>query len=51
MDLLKKENLEYCFLVECTNIENASFPYKIALSKTNVKTIVLTKISNIPHRN
>ena len=33
---LKK--LEYLFLVEKTKIENATFPYKIALSKaTDVK--------------
>ena len=30
--------LEYCFLLENTTIENATFPYKAALSKTNVKT-------------
>ena len=32
------KKLEYRFLVESTKIENASFPYKTALSKTNVKT-------------
>ena len=41
--LFKK--LEYCFLVESTKIENASFPYKTAISETNVKTnkVVTTK--------
>ena len=31
------EKLEYCFLVESTKIENRSFPYKTAISETNVK--------------
>ena len=30
--------LEYRFLLEIIMIENATFPYKTALSKTNVKT-------------
>ena len=30
--------LEYHFLVESTMMENATFPYKNALSKANVKT-------------
>ena len=34
--LIKK--LEYCFLVEGTKIENASLPYKTAISEANVKT-------------
>ena len=34
--ILKK--LEYRFLVESTKIENASFPYKTAMSEANVKT-------------
>ena len=34
--LFKK--LEYCFLVETTEIENTSFPFKTALSEANVKT-------------
>ena len=34
--VLKK--LENCFLVESTNIENSTFPYKTALSETSVKT-------------
>ena len=29
--------LEHFFLVESTNIENASFPYKTAISEANVK--------------
>ena len=41
-DFLANENLfqktEVPFLVESTNIENASFPYKTAISETNVKT-------------
>ena len=41
--LLKK--LEYCFLVESNNIENASFPFKTATSEANIKTnnMVITK--------
>ena len=44
MDTFFKK-LEYRFLVESTNIENASFPYKTALSEANIKTnrIVSTK--------
>ena len=30
--------LYYRFLVESTKIENASFPYKTAISEANVKT-------------
>ena len=30
--------LKYGFLVESTKIENASFPYKTAISEANVKT-------------
>ena len=40
-DFLENENhfqkLEYRFLVESTKIENASFPYKTAISETSVK--------------
>ena len=32
------KKLEYHFLVESTKIENASFPYKTAISEANVKT-------------
>ena len=32
------KKLEYRFLVESKKIENASFPYKTALSEANVKT-------------
>ena len=41
--LFKK--LEYHFLVESTKIENASFPYKTAISEANDKTnkMVTTK--------
>ena len=40
--------LEYRFLVESTNIENALFPYKTALSEANVKInwTVSTKWTN-----
>ena len=39
------KKLEYHFLVEKTKIENASFPYRTALSEANVKTnrMVTTK--------
>ena len=39
------KKLKYRFLVENTNIENASFPYKTAISEVNVKTnkMVTTK--------
>ena len=32
------EKMEYRFIVETTKIENASFPFKTALSEANVKT-------------
>ena len=32
------KKLEYRFSAESTKIENASFPYKTALSEANVKT-------------
>ena len=32
------EKLEYRLLVESTAVENATFPYKTALSKANVTT-------------
>ena len=35
------KKLEYYFLVESTKIENASFPYKTAISEANVKTITM----------
>ena len=37
--------LEYRFLVECTKIEKASFPYKTVISEANVQTnrMVTTK--------
>ena len=39
------KKLEYLFLVERTNIKKASFPYKTAISKANVKAnrMVTTK--------
>ena len=44
-DFLENKKLEYCFLAESTKIENASFPYKTAISEANVKTnrMVTTK--------
>ena len=48
-DFLEKERffqkLDYHFLVERIKIENASFPYKTAISEANVKTnrMVTTK--------
>ena len=32
------KKLVYCFLVESTRIENASFPYKTTISEANVET-------------
>ena len=32
------KKLEYCFLVETTEIESTSFPFKTALSENNIKT-------------
>ena len=34
-DFLENENLKYCFFVESTKIEDASFPYKTAISEAN----------------
>ena len=48
-DFLENKNffakLEYCFLVERTKIEKASFPYKTVVSEANVKAnrMVTTK--------
>ena len=41
------KKLEFCFLVESTKVENASFPYKTAVSNANIKTnrMVSTKWS------
>ena len=40
--------MEHRFLVETTNIENTSFPFKTALSETNVKAnrMATTKWTN-----
>ena len=48
---LKK--LEYCFLVESTQIENTSFPYKTTISEANVKAnrMVSTKWTYHKERN
>ena len=47
------KKLEYCFLVESTKIENASFPYKTVTSEANVKTnrMVSTKWNYHKERN
>ena len=47
------KKLEYCFLVESTKIEKASFPYKSAISEVNVKTnkIVASKCTYHKERN
>ena len=39
------KKLEYLFLVESSEFENASFPYKSTISEANVKTntMVTTK--------
>ena len=56
-DFLENENLFYKtgvrFLVESTKIENASFPYKTAISEANVKTnrMVTTKWTYRKERN
>ena len=36
------KKVEYCFLVEITEIENKLFPFKTALSETNVKANRMT---------
>ena len=46
--LFKK--LEYAFLVESTKIENASFPYKTAISEPNVKTNRMVSTKWIYHK-
>ena len=38
------KKLEYPFLVERTKIENASFPYKTALSEANAKINIMVSI-------
>ena len=37
--------LEYRFLVQSTKIEHALFPYKTAISETNVKTNKVVSLS------
>ena len=46
------KTLEYCFLVESTKIENASFPYKTAIPDANVETdkTVTTKLAHHKER-
>ena len=34
------KKLEYTFLVETTNIENTSFPFKTALTEANIKAML-----------
>ena len=51
MEILNVFNT-YCFLVESTKTENASFSYKMAISEANVKTnrMVSTKWNNQKER-
>ena len=42
--------MEYRFLVVATKTENASFPFKIALSETNVKTNRMATIKWAYHK-
>ena len=53
-DFLKNKNLfqklDYCFLVESTNIENVSFTYKTAISEANVKTNKMVSIKWTYHK-
>ena len=44
------KKLEYVFLVETTEIENTPFPFKTALSETNVKTNRMATIKWIYHK-
>ena len=44
------KKLEYRFLVESTKIENASFPYKTAISEANVKTNRMVTTKWVYHR-
>ena len=44
------KKLEYRFLVESTKIENASFPYKTAISEASVKTIRMVSTIRTYHK-
>ena len=44
------KKLEYSFLVETTNIENTSFPFKTALREANVKTNRMTTTKLVYHK-
>ena len=44
------KKLEYCFFVERTKIEKASFPYKTAISEANVKTNRMVTAKWVYHR-
>ena len=44
------KNLEYRFLVESTKTENASFPYKTAISEAKVKTKRMVNIKWTYHK-
>ena len=44
------KKLEYAFLVESAKIENASFPYKTALSQANIKTNRMVSTKWIYHK-
>ena len=53
-DFLENENLfqkiGVLFLVESTKIENASFPYKTAISEANVKTNRMASTKSTYHK-
>ena len=44
------KKLEYRFLVESTNVENAIFQYKVGLSRTNVKTNSMGSVNWTYHK-
>ena len=44
------KKLEYCFLVVSTKIENASLPYKTAISEANIKTNGMASIKQTYHK-
>ena len=43
MKIFFKTLLEYRFLIESTKIENATFPWKTALSEASVKENIMRK--------
>ena len=44
------KKLEYHFLIECTNTENASCPYKTATLDANVKTNIIVTANWTYHK-